>query len=238
MSLTKPTHLDPIELAIDALRTDLRTLTTGTIIKYNKAKQRADVQPAIQCRTTDGKVLTLPPIVDAPVYWPRGGGWRLHWSLKPGDTVAVAIADRALDSWLSQGGVVTPQDIRRHAITDGIVYPGIATDKNPQLNVGPLTDAVLGREDGSVEIRLSELGGMILAVATTLKLGGSGASLGVARTTDPTSLNGADIAALAALAAVHNAAVPGGPMLAGGSAIPVPTGIGSITAGSAKVLSQ
>lgn len=238
MSDRNPTNIDPIARAVDGLQTEIRTILPAQIVAYNFATQRATVQAGIKCRLTDGKVLPLPPVVDAPVRWPRGGGWHIHWNLLPGDTVHIMCSDRALDGWLAKGGLVDPVDRRRHALTDAIVVPGLSIDTDPHKGVGLPTDAVFGREDGTVELRLSELGTAILAASVLLQLGGPTAALGVARATDPTLLNAGDLVSINALIALHNVAVPLGPILAGGVALAPVTGLGTITAGSTKVVSE
>ena len=239
MSDRKPTGIDPIANAVDAARTDIRTIVPAQIVTYNPATQRANVQPAIKCRFADGTVLPLAQVTEAPVAWPRGGGWAIHWTLAPGDTVALLVADRAIDRWLTQGGIVDPQDRRRHHITDAIVFPGLNTDLDPNpLGATALVDGLtIGREDGTATIKIGAAGNVEIDAATSIKLGSAAAALGVARATDPTLLNAADVALLTGLAAAWAAVQPaGGPLVApGATPLPAGAGLGTITAGSAKV---
>jgi len=236
MSDRQPTELDGVANAVDALQTAIRTFTPGTVVKYNAATQRADVQPSIKCITADGKALTLPQIVECPVAWPRGGGWSMHWNLAPGDTVGILVSDRELDLWMTQGGQVEPRTTRRHELTDAIVLPGLNTDLDPNAAALP-TELRLGREDGTATLLIGLDGTVTLEAAVNVKLGSIGATLANARVTDTTA-PGASMTAWIAAAQVI-LAHPAILALAGGAPAPAPpSDFGVIASGSAKVLSD
>jgi hypothetical protein len=97
----------------------------ATIVKYERATQKATVQPSLKRRTRDGKVLSFPVVTNVPCLFPRTNDFSLTFELKPQDSGLLICAQRSLDRWLSSGGEVDPQDPRKHSFTDGIFIPGL-----------------------------------------------------------------------------------------------------------------
>ncbi len=106
----------------DAIQARLAALRVGLpakVVSYDAAAQRVSVKPLIQDRYVDlatGAETSedLPVIVDVPVLFPQGGGYRITFPLAVGDVGWLQFADRSLDVWLNRGGVVDPGDSRTH----------------------------------------------------------------------------------------------------------------------------
>lgn len=65
---------------------------------------------------------------DVPVHFAGGGGVTATHPVKKGDEGLVVYADRALDSWRTQGGTAQPIDDRMHHLGDGTYIPGVRSD--------------------------------------------------------------------------------------------------------------
>lgn len=112
------------------------TSIPGVVIKYDKAKRRADVQPLVKRpRTLEDGTRTAdsyPVVPSCPVQFPGGGGVLVRFPIKPGDIGIILFSMASLDRWLSgKGGTVDPEFDHRHHISDGIFVPGIRTFGDP-----------------------------------------------------------------------------------------------------------
>jgi hypothetical protein len=129
----EPTMAQVITEAIEARLLEAHTCFPGQVVKYDKATQRADIQPCLKRRYADGRIVSLPVIVGVPVRQLRAGKASIHVPVKAGTYVEVRVAERSLDVWLAKGGVVDPDDARHHHLTDAIATPGLYPDTDPAI---------------------------------------------------------------------------------------------------------
>ena len=127
---------EPLLAAVDAVMSELHVCLPGRIERYDHTQQRAEVKPLIRRRYADGEVDDMPVIAGVPVVFPRSGGASLTMPVNRGDGVLLIFADRSIDRWLVRGGEVTPDDRRKHDISDCIAVPGLYSfaDPSPQDN--------------------------------------------------------------------------------------------------------
>lgn len=107
---------------------NLNTCLPARIESYDHAKQAASVQPLINRRLlADGGQTSesLPVIPAVPVVWPRSGGASLTFPVKKGDTCLLVFSQRSIDKWKARGGQVTPDDGRKHALSDAVAVMGV-----------------------------------------------------------------------------------------------------------------
>ncbi len=140
MPRTTPTLADTLRAALDARLTDVRVSLPGIVQSYDAARQRADVQPAIRDGYFDeaGERAAddLPVVTEVPVVFPGAGAASITWPLSPGDEVLLVFSSSSLDRWLARGGVVDPEDDRRHDLTDAIAIPGLRHARLPAAALG------------------------------------------------------------------------------------------------------
>lgn len=106
--------------------TNLRVSLPARIERYDSSTQKAEVSPLLEKRNADGSTTALPVITNVPVIFPRGGKARITFPLERGDSVLLVFSDRSLDRWLSgQGQRVTPDDPRKHDLSDAVAIPGL-----------------------------------------------------------------------------------------------------------------
>lgn len=113
-----------IQRAIDFNLGQINTAIPGIVERYDHAKQMADVQPCLKRKYADGRIQALPIIPNVPVCHPRAGKAIVHMPIKKGDVVLLIFSQRSVDKWLSEGGVVDPNDTRKFHLTDGFAIPG------------------------------------------------------------------------------------------------------------------
>lgn len=155
-----PSFEQVIKQAIDLAVTELRVSLPGIVQRYDAQKQQADVQPVIMKKYTNGNVVKLPVITNVPVAHPRAGKTIIHVPIHVGDVVQLVFADRSLDRWLSEGGVVDPLEGRKHNLSDAVAYPGgypfndpVAIGDPDAVTIKNENAEVLVKADGTVSIK-------------------------------------------------------------------------------------
>jgi hypothetical protein len=138
---------EPLLNAIQSAAVDMRVALPASVESYDSTQQRASVKPLLARRYADGEEAELPVIAGVPVVWPRAGGAAITMPVQRGDGVLLVFSDRSLDGWLVQGGTVTPDDPRTHALSDAIAIPGLVSFKDA---TGHDDDGVvIGYKDGA-----------------------------------------------------------------------------------------
>ena len=154
MSNANPTLQELIKLAIEARITDVHVALPAIVQKYDPKKQVVDVQPALKKKYSDGTVTNLPLISNVPVQFPRSGKGYLHIPLKKNDYVLLIFCERSIDNFMLKGGVVDPEDFRKHHLADAVALAGF----------WPQGSDIAGEEDkvdlanGDALVRLAEDG--------------------------------------------------------------------------------
>ncbi len=145
---------------------DLRVCLPGRIEKYDEDEQRADVKPLLKKQYVEIGAAQLPVITNVPVQWPSaaGGTAYLHLPLAAGDPGMLVFADRSLDNWLSgTGQIVSPDDVRIHALKDAIFIPGLRPFGSP-LSGTSASNAVL--QNGQMRIEMDPSGKISISGAS------------------------------------------------------------------------
>ena len=124
-AIATPTLSQVISDAIEARLIDVHTMLPGKFVKYDAATQKADVQPLIKRKFSNGTVVELPVITDVTVLTYRTTEVFISLPIKAGDLCMLVFAERSIDRWLSEGGSVDPQDSRKFDLSDAVAYPGL-----------------------------------------------------------------------------------------------------------------
>ena len=167
----------PETVIAKAMRVALRSVRValpGRIQTYDASTCQADVQPLIQEAQADfdGTVTTgpLPVVPHVPVLFMGGGGNRTTYPVKPGDTCLLIFSSSSLDRWLALGGLVDPQDDRRHDISDGIALVGLTAFPNatPASTTATVLEGLiqLGSQSASAPVALNTEFAQFLAIFT------------------------------------------------------------------------
>jgi phage baseplate assembly protein gpV len=173
------------------VQSELHVCVPGRVERYDHTQQRADVVPLLRSRYADGQVTEPQVITSVPVVFPRSGGASLTMPVNKGDGVMLHFTDASIDEWLGSGGVVTPDDRRRHDLSDCIAVPGLYSfaDTTPQDNN---TDVRLQYD--SSEVRLKPGGNLEITTATSVTVNTSNATVNADTTTiNSTTTNNGDV---------------------------------------------
>jgi hypothetical protein len=112
---------------VEAAVVDLHTSGPGIVQSFDAAKQTAVVKPVVQKFFRGQGFKPLPPLMDVPVQFPRGGGFVLTFPVQQGDECLLVFAERAIDHWHAMGGVQPPSDFRTHSLSDAFAIMGVSS---------------------------------------------------------------------------------------------------------------
>lgn len=146
--------------ALQGWQKDLWTALPGIIQSFDPVKKTCEVQVSIQARQTNLQTgafswVTLPLLVDCPVFFPSGGGYTLTFPLELGDECLVVFASRCIDAWWQSGNVDIQAVMRMHDLSDGFVFAGISSVPKVQPDIS--TNSVQLRNNaGNVYIEIQE----------------------------------------------------------------------------------
>ena len=127
----RPTLASLLELAVRGSLDDVRVALPGRVVSYDKARQRADVQPLVGDRIEDEagerQAVKLPQANDVPIMFLGAGGYSETFPIEPGDTVLLVFCSSSIARW-KQGAAQDdgdPGDDRHHHPADAVAYAGV-----------------------------------------------------------------------------------------------------------------
>lgn len=141
----------------------------ATVIAYDRAGNRAQVQPMINVVTTDNQQVQRPQVASVPVFRFGGGGFFINFPLSPGDTGWIKANDRDISILKQTGAMSPPNTQRKHTFEDAMFFPDALF--NAITIAGDDADnAVLQNYAGTVKIALAEA--YMSLVAPAIGIGG------------------------------------------------------------------
>ena len=132
---------------------NLHTALPAKVVSFDPAKQTVSLAIQIKMQLVDGSGADIPPLLDVPVSFPRGGGFAVTFPLKAGDEGIAIFSERCIDGWWQNGSASTPLDFRLHDLSDAMFIPGICSV--PRAIDGFFTDGLsMQTLDGGTYIRI------------------------------------------------------------------------------------
>jgi hypothetical protein len=166
----------------------LWTALPGIIVSFNPAEQTAVIQPAIKGQRTnpDGtkEWVTIPLLLDCPVYFPGGGGYHLTFPVTVGDECLVIFASRCIDYWWQNGcpadagGLPIAQEqaeLRMHDLSDGFAFVGVSSKPKVIPSIST-TKTQLRNDAGTTYVELDAGGNATIVAAGNVNATASGAA--------------------------------------------------------------
>lgn len=155
----------------EAFNTMLRSMMVclpGHIESFDESNQLATVQCGIK-RIIDGKGENIPLIDNVPVQFSGSDEWHFWHHVGEGTEGIIVFSQRAMDSWIEQGGSVRPHVGRVMNESDAMFIPGIRS--KPKAIPGFKNEGIgMSNNDGSEYIHLKP-GVLDIAVAQINLLG-------------------------------------------------------------------
>lgn len=138
------------------------------VISYNRATNRATVQPLISIIGTNGAKVGRAPVAAVPVLALGGGNFFINFPLGPGDLGWIEASDRDISLFLQNAQNASPNDGRLHSFESGRFVPDVFDNYSFTPDAGSL---VISSLDGSTRIVMSE--GKIALYAADISLNGT-----------------------------------------------------------------
>lgn len=135
----------------EKLAQSLDDMLPARVVAYDRATNRATVQPLVQMVTTQGERVSRAQVPSVPVFQYAGGGFVIAFPLVPGDLGWLKAADRDL-SLVLQGepSEAEPNTARTHSFQDGVFYPDVM--RSWSLNGDDTERLVIQSTDGATRI--------------------------------------------------------------------------------------
>ncbi len=149
----EPSLLDVLSRQSENQRQDIHTALPARLISCDG--HSATVELMITHLMKDGGSITLPPLVDVPVGFYRGGGFCVTVPLKEGDEGLAIFSERCIDGWYASGKQSVPLDTRFHDLSDAFFLPMGSSQPNkiPDYSSDSLS---MQTDDGSTFIRMKK----------------------------------------------------------------------------------
>lgn len=139
----------------------------ATVISYDRATNRAKVQPLIAFVTTSNKQVQRAAVGSVPVLQLGGGGFVLSFPIKAGDLGWIKANDRDLSTFMQNLGPSAPASQRQKTFEDAMFIPDTMF-KGVDIADEDADGVVLQSLDGSVRIAL--LAGQVKITAPQIVL--------------------------------------------------------------------
>ena len=76
------------------------------------------------------ELVNLPLLVNVPIRYWRSATFSITFPIEVGDHVKVLFSERSIDTWLTEGGIQNPFDIRKFSLSDAFAEPVMYHQKN------------------------------------------------------------------------------------------------------------
>ncbi len=175
---------------------NLHTAIPARVESFDPQTMRASVTLLRKRRVSPGSdPEPIPPILEVPVQFIKGGDFVVRPPVRKGDTVLVVFSERALDYLLVDGNPQDPRFKRRHALDDAIAVPGLLNQSEAKLPSEHAEDMLVYHRKTGSKLVMKQSGDLFLEVGqhrlelradgpailhtSDLRLGGEGALEGV-----------------------------------------------------------
>ncbi|RLB89593.1 MAG: hypothetical protein DRH26_11270 [Deltaproteobacteria bacterium] len=139
-----------IQTAIDTALKEVHTCLPAVVTRVNNADQLIDAQITIKRKMAD-ELVNLPLLVNVPIRYWRSKTFSITFPIEIGDHVRILFAERSIDTWLTEGGIQDPFDIRKFSLSDAFAEPVMYHQKDVIPNFDP-TNLEIKTNSGDTKI--------------------------------------------------------------------------------------
>ena len=148
-----PTLIEVLDSIIDRHLYEMHTSLPAEIVSYDHGKNLAKVRPMLKRKyKSQDEAVELPIISNVPIAFQRMGNGHLRIPVNPGDTGHVIFNERSIDGWLQSGGIIDPNDTRKHSLNDAVFYPGLVPQNKPMSSSAAADSIELKLNNAYLEI--------------------------------------------------------------------------------------
>lgn len=142
----------------DSVQMKLHTQLPARVVSFNANDQTVSIELLITQMDYDGNALSLPPLVDVPVWMLCYGSFNITSTPAIGDEGLAHFAERCIDGWFESGRASVPLDIRFHDLSDAFFMPGYKSKPNAltiipnAMHIGTASAYIRIFENGTIEL--------------------------------------------------------------------------------------
>lgn len=136
----------------EKLGQQLEDMLPARVVAYDRATNRATVQPIVQMVTTQGARVSRAQIPSVPVFQYGGGGFVISFPLAPGDLGWVKANDRDVSLFLQTLDEAIPNTARTHSFQDAVFFPDVM--RQWSLDGADTERLVLQSTDGATRVAI------------------------------------------------------------------------------------
>lgn len=111
----------------------------GKVKSFDPNTQTAVIAPSIRMKSAKGTVISMPDLLDVPVFFPGGSSEGIAFQINPGDECLVVFSDDDITTFFDSAA--SPDySIRRHSLSDGFAFVGFRSKSKalPSESIGSL----------------------------------------------------------------------------------------------------
>lgn len=116
-----------VNAQIDTALLKLHTAIPAKVVSFNSVNQTVTLQVLIKQVMSNGELIDIPPLMDVPIQYPKGGDFVITYPLNLGDEGIALFSERCIDAWWQSGQASKPIDLRLHDLSDAMFIPGITS---------------------------------------------------------------------------------------------------------------
>lgn len=146
-----------IQTAINASLNQVHTCLPAVVISIDVVTHLIDVQVTIK-RKLKGASVNLPVLQGVPLRHIRTSVFSITMPVKVGDHVELRICERSIDTWLTEGGIQDPVDVRKFSLNDAFATPTMYAQTEIVSEPMNADNLEIKLNDGSGQIALTPSG--------------------------------------------------------------------------------
>jgi hypothetical protein len=150
-----------IREAIDSALKEVHTVLPAVVISVNNTAHTVNVQPTIK-RKIAGKLVLLPVLQNVPIRHLRTSVFSITIPIKAADHVMLLCSERSIDTWLTEGDIQNPFDVRKFSLNDAFAIPMMYHQKEIASEPIDASNLEIKINDGKGDITLQADGSVIL----------------------------------------------------------------------------
>jgi hypothetical protein len=133
---------------------NLHTAVPGVVVSFDAATQLAQIQVGIKTLLIDNNEIEIPPLINVPMTFIRGGGFSQTLPIAAGDECLITFCEKSIDRWKKDGSGFSPEHARKHSLSDAVASVTLSSQKNviPNFDAANLQ---IKKDDGTVSITLN-----------------------------------------------------------------------------------
>lgn len=120
-----PTLDKVINTLIDNKLSQIHTSIPAIIKSFDAKNKKISAQISLKRKLKDGILKEYPLLEDIPIAYFQSSNAIISIPLKINDPVILFFSERSLDIWKKTGGLIDPNDPRKHNLSDAFAMPAI-----------------------------------------------------------------------------------------------------------------